>query len=257
MPKDPQKKQWPLFSCIEELQGDEPFGRVLDAGTGPRSFRWLKTLDVDSITAVTGDAAMQRKVEPLASAGRDRVLLGNWADPALLEGERFDTVIADYLLGSLEAFAPYFQESLFARLRALTERRLYLTGVEPYVGRRPADAVARLVWQIGRHRDACLLLLGKQPYREFPLAWVVAQLRRSGFEVAATRKFPASYSANFVNSQIDWCRPGLEKMTDGTLGRALIERGERLRELALDRIAAQGSLKHGFSYVVAAGPVPR
>src|SRR3712207_8963854 len=41
-------------SYIEEVQGEAAFGRVLDAGTGPRSMRWLMTLETDSITAVTG-----------------------------------------------------------------------------------------------------------------------------------------------------------------------------------------------------------
>src|SRR5215213_2881956 len=143
-------KEWALFSCIEALHGEASFGRILDAGTGPRSFRWLTSLETDSITAVTGDALMHRKVQRLAGEPRrpeDRLLLGNWTDPELLAGERFDTVLADYLLGSIEGFAPYFQTSLFERLRPLTGNRLYLTGVEPYVVERPADEAGVLVWK--------------------------------------------------------------------------------------------------------------
>ncbi len=251
-------KKWALFSYIEELQGDAPYGRVLDAGTGPRSIRWLSSLDTDSITAVAGDRQMQRQVEKLAGEWQrpqDGLVVGNWADPDLLADERFDTVLADYLLGSIEGFAPFFQDQLFDRLRPLTDKRLYLTGVEPYVVDRPADAAGSLVWGIGRFRDACLLLLGKRPYREYPLDWVLAQLRRSGFELVAERKFPASHGANFVNRQIDTCRAGLERMPDRALGAALTAQGESLRASALAHIATHGPLRHGFSYVVAAEPV--
>ena len=254
----PKGKRWALFACIEALQGEAAFGRVLDAGTGPRSLGWLKTLETEAITAVTGDPLMQRQVERLAGEWQrpqDRLVVGNWADPELLAGERFDTVLADYLLGSIEGFAPYFQDALFEQLRPLTAGRLYITGVEPYVVERPRDEGAALIWRIGRYRDSCLMLLGKKPYREYPLEWVLATLRRSGFEPAATRKFPASHSANFVNGQIDLARPGLERMADRALGEALIAHGEALRARALARIASDGALSGGFSYVVAADPV--
>jgi hypothetical protein len=247
-----------LFSYIDALQGEIPYGRVLDAGTGPRSLRWLITLDTVSCTAITGDPLMQRQVQRLLGEWQrpqDRLLVGNWSDPDLLAGEQFDTVIADYLLGAIEGFAPFFQTALFARLRPLTVKRLYVTGAEPYVVGRPADEAGALIWEIGRHRDACLTLLGKQPYREYPLDWVVAELRRSGFEPVATRKFPSGYKAGFVNSQIGLCRPGLERLADQVLGHALIAHGEALRSRALAYIAEHGSLSHGFAYVVAANPV--
>jgi hypothetical protein len=251
-------KQWALFSFIEELQGEAAYGRVLDAGTGPRSLRWLGTLQTDSITAITGDPKMQRQVQRQIGdwqRPQDRLLVGNWADPDFLADEQFDTVLADYLLGSIEGFAPYFQDALFARLRPLTARRLYLTGVEPYVVERPAGEAGALAWEIGRYRDACLLHLGKTPYREYPLDWVLAQLRRAGFEPIATRKFPASRTAQFVNAQIDLCRPGLERMADEALGQAQIAHGEALRTRALAHLETHGALKHGFSYVVGADPV--
>ena len=254
MPKD---KRWALFAAIEAMQEEAAFGRVLDAGTGPRSLGWLKTLETEAITAVTGDPLMKRQVERIVGEwqrAQDRLVVGNWTDAELLAGERFDIVLADYLLGSIEGFAPYFQDRLFERLRPLTAGRLYLTGVEPYVVDRPRDEGAALIWRIGRYRDACLMLLGKKPYREYPLDWVLAQLARSGFAVTATRKFPASYSTKFVNGQIDLPRPGLEKMGDRALADALIARGEALRARAVTHIERHGPLKGGFSYLVAADP---
>ena len=127
----------------------------------------------------------------------DRLLLGNWTDPDLLAGEQFDTVLADYLLGAIEGFAPYFQTELFARLRPLTLKRLYITGMEPYVvTERPEEEAGAFIWEIGRYRDACLLLSGEKPYREYPLDWVLAQLPRSGFRPIASRKFPIGFKAD-------------------------------------------------------------
>lgn len=246
------------FALIEELQDHAPFGSVLDAGTGPRSVRWLMKLETDSWTAVTGDPRMRDTVDRLIGEDkrtRDRLVLGNWNDPELLAGKTFDTVLADHLLGAIEGFAPYFQTSLFPRLKTMTLKRLYVTGMQPYVVERPADEAGSLIWQIGRYRDACLLLLGKQPYREFPLNWVLNELGRSGFRPFATRKIAVGYRKPFVNGQIDLVRPGLQLMGDRVLGQSLIARGDTIRSRALAYLEKHGSLQHGSSYVIAAESV--
>lgn len=250
-------RQTALFSFIENVQGETPFGRVLDAGTGDRSMRWLMTLDTDSITAVTAapaHAALVQRTVGERLRPEDRVLVGNWTDPDLLAGEQYDTVLADYLLGAIDGFAPFFQTSLFARLRPLTAKRLYVTGMEPYVVERPDDEAGALIWEIGRYRDACLILAGEQPYREFPLEWVLGQLRRSGFKPIAARKFPISFKAKFVNGQIDICRPHLQRLADQALAQSLVAHGEELRNRALAYIGSIGSLSHGFAHAVAADP---
>jgi hypothetical protein len=246
-----------LYTFIAGLQGETPFGRVLDAGTGLRSLRWLRSLATESITAVTAASANSALVQRLGGQqqrAQDRLLVGNWTDPELLAGERFDTVLADYLLGAVEGFAPYFQEDLFRRLRPLTAGRLYLTGVEPYVVTRPMTEAGALIWQIGRFRDACLLLCDGQPYREYPLDWVLARLRQASFRPTAARKFPVAYKDSFVNGEIDLCRPRLDRFADQPLTRALVEHGEALRARARAFIAANGALNDGFAYVVAADP---
>ncbi len=251
-------KRTALFSFIEAVHGQAPYGRVLDAGTGPRSARWLTSLDTDSITAVTAAPPVAAQVRRLFDEARrpdDRLVVGNWTSPDLLKGEQFDTVLADYLLGAIEGFAPFFQTSLFARLRPLTLKRLYLTGMEPYVIKRPQDAAGALIWEIGRYRDACLILAGEQTYREYPLRWVLAEFRRSGFKPIAARRFPISLKANFVNGQIDTCRAHLGRLTDQALGQSLLAHGEALRGRALAHIESHGALSHGFAYAVAAEPV--
>jgi hypothetical protein len=100
-----------LFRHIETLQGRRPWGSMLDAGTGSGSIRWIQSLATERWTAVTGAEGHARQVADQAAAQRrpgDRILLGNWADPALLAGEAYDTVLADYLLGAIDGFAPYF-----------------------------------------------------------------------------------------------------------------------------------------------------
>jgi hypothetical protein len=38
-----------------------------------------------------------------------QVVVGNWEDASLLQGQRFDTILADYLIGSINLYSPYFQ----------------------------------------------------------------------------------------------------------------------------------------------------
>lgn len=246
-----------LFSHIEELQGDRPWGAILDAGTGTHSIGWVSSLDSARWTAVTGAEGHAIQVRNAVEAVRrpqDRILVGNWADPMLLKGERYDTVLADYLLGAIEGFAPYFQARLFPRLRPLVGGRLYVIGLEPYVTFRPKTEAGRIVWEIGRFRDSCLLLVGEMPYREYPSDWTVEHLEKAGFAVVAVERFAIRYKERFVNSQIDMCAPRLAKLQDRALAEALTRRGEALRQEALAMIAAEGGLRHGHDYVIAAEP---
>ncbi|MFN4090403.1 MAG: class I SAM-dependent methyltransferase [Alphaproteobacteria bacterium] len=245
------------FRYIETLQGDRPWGAVLDAGTGTSSLRWIASLPTERWTAVTGAEAHAVQVRDAVAAVRrpqDRIVLANWTDPALLQGERYDTVIADYLLGAVEGFAPYFQTELFARLRPLVGGRLYIVGLDPYVGAAPETAGGRLIWRIGRFRDACLQLAGEMTYREYPAEWVTRQLERAGYVLTAARRFGIRYRARFVDDQIDMCLPRLGRLRDRVLAAALRAEGEALRRAALEYIAANDGIRHGHNYVIAAEP---
>lgn len=246
-----------VFRYVEDLQGGLPWGSVLDAGTGTHSMGWIGSLPTERWTAVSGSEAHAVQVRDSVESVRrpqDRIVVGNWADPALLGGERYDTVLADYLLGAIEGFAPYLQDSLFARLRPHVARRLYVVGVEPYVTAAPGDEAGATVFRIGRFRDACLLLAGERPYREFPMEWVTANLEASGYRVIAGRRFAIRYKERFVDSQIDMAAMRLPAVADPDLSRALAAHGEALRRRALEFIAANGCLAHGHDYVIAAEP---
>ena len=253
------KKHLPLFRYIQKLHGSKPWGSVLDAGTGVQSLRWMADIGTESWTAVSAaasHAAPLRKALGKAIRKQDRIIIGNWIDASLLKGEIFDTVIADYLLGAIEGFSPYFQPFLFRRLRPLTRGVLYVKGLEPYVPIPLPDSEAgRLLWDIGRHRDACVMLGGDMPYREYPAPWVSAHLQGAGFTVRSLKHFPAVYKARFVNAQMDIAAAGLSKLSDAKLAAALTSRGEELRAKALEHIKTEGAIRFGRNYVIAAKPV--
>ncbi len=249
-----------LYRYNERLQGERSWGSLLDAGTGPNSMRWIAGLATERWIAVTGsarEAELARTAAGEAKRPQDTIVQGNWADGGFLQDHVFDTVIADYLLGAIEGFAPFFQPYLFLRLRPLTRRTLYVTGLEPYVPTAPPDSPAgRLVWEIGRFRDASVLLKGGMPYREYPAHWVIDHMKRAGFTVSAAKHFNIGYKARFINAQIDIALHGLETLADQGLAQALRVRGEALRAQALDTVAAEGALRHCRNYVIAAEPSP-
>ena len=111
------------------------WGNVLDAGTGNPSLEWLLTLETDSITAITGDVHRQNQMRrhfEQQLRPQDKIIAGNWLNHELLSGDSFKTVVADYLLGALEGFAPYFQSQLFRRLKPHVGNTLYVIGLEPF-----------------------------------------------------------------------------------------------------------------------------
>ena len=244
-----------IFDHIAALHGKRNWGSVLDAGTGINSLRWLRGRKADSLTAVTGAELMVRRIEEALgpSPANERIVTGNWADPDFLRNETFDVVLADYLIGAMDGFAPYFQDEMIERLRLACAGRLYLVGLEPYVLDKPASVEGEIVFRIGRLRDTFLLLSGQKTYREFPLTWVTRHLERAGFKTIDIRKFPIRYRARFVNAQLDMCINRLHLVPDD-LRTALADHVEELRRQALRLEAKNEGLRLGFDYVVAAEP---
>jgi len=251
-----------LYERITTLHGHRPWGAVLDAGTGRSSMRWLLGLETERWTAITGAESMAAKTRlEIGERMRDvdRLVVGNWMDPELLAGEQYDVVLADYLLGAIEGFAPYWQDQLFTRLRPLVKRRLYLVGLEPYVHLQPQFSnnrpASQLVVAIGRLRDACLLLAGDRPYREYPLDWAIRHLERAQFRVVDVEKVAIRYGERFINSQLDLCAASLGKLRDRTVAVALMQHVEDLRRRAHALARQEGGLRHGHDYLIVAEPV--
>jgi len=195
-----------LFDAIDQLHGKRPWGRTLDAGTGVGSLAWLLSKPPNEFTvplvAVTASPVMRSDLVrqfPLANAADApappaaatdvapaapsldasawalgagvRLVMGEWASGALLPNETFDTVVADYLVGAIDGFAPHLQDIVGSALilagrppsagtqhvescplsRALVQvlenvahrvrrngGKLYVTGMEPYPDRAPS-----------------------------------------------------------------------------------------------------------------------
>ncbi|MEG0183108.1 MAG: class I SAM-dependent methyltransferase [Stenotrophomonas sp.] len=246
-----------LYERIAQLHGHRPWGSVLDAGTGPASMQWLQGLHSQRWTAVTGAAQMEEKTRSTMTAPpreQDRLLVGNWMDPTLLQGECFDVVLADYLLGAIEGFAPYWQGRLFERLRPLVGQRLYMIGLQPYIHGRPDGAAGAMVNAIGRLRDACLLLCGDSPYREYPLQWALRSLEAARFRVIDAQQVPITYGPRFIQSQLAMCSHAAGKLADRRLAVELLRHVDDLQMRALALSQQLGGLQHGHDYIIVAEP---
>ena len=247
-----------LYDVVADMQGDLPWGSFLDAGTGQGSMSWLLSLQTTRWTAITGARNMAAQVE--RSVGdrlrtQDRIVVGNWMDEALLADETYDTVLADYLVGAMDGFAPYWQDRIFGRLRPLVGKRLYVIGLEPYVPYFPTDPAGQLVCEIGRLRDACLLLAGERPYREYPMDWMLRHLHAAGFQVLEAKRYAIRYGERFINSQLNMCDQRLARLRDRSLAIAMSGHVAQLRDRALAYAAAEAGLRYGYDYVISAEPV--
>lgn len=250
-----------LFKYIEEIQGDRPWGSLLDAGTGVKSLQWISTLKTESWTAITASQSMAKSSEesyPGTMRDVDRLVVGNWIDPDLLKGEQFDTVLVDYLIGAIEGFAPYWQDLVFERLSPLVKGRMYIVGLEPYVPIVEKDEVGLYVGDVGRFRDSCLLMARERPYREFPVDWVMRHLHCAGFQVVNGRRFPIRFGERFVRSQMTMCKQRISRFeacgVDPAVTASMLKQVEALTERGLALIAKHNGLPTGYDYVIAAEP---
>lgn len=241
-----------LTTHIVQMQGSTPWGRLLDAGTGRHSLAWISSLETLGWTAVTHrEETAQELTERPAGPVRaeDRLVTGTWADPSVLAGESFDTILCDYLLGALNDHAPHFQQKIFKRLRPHARGRMYVVGLDPW----PDDAedpAARLLLDVLRARDACFALGGRRIYREYDMEWTVDRLRKSGFEVTDARRFPNVFRRRFVETQISTALEQLDCLPDTELAQHMAAHLERLRERAAAQITT--GVRLGSDYVICA-----
>jgi len=249
-PRPPEDR---LFAHVRQLQGDRPWGHVLDAGTGWSSLAWLCRLPSQQLTAVTASherAEGLRKNFACCLRPQDEIVVGNWTDDGLLHGRVFEVVLADYLVGAADRFSPYFQGRLLDRLKPHLGQSLYLIGLEPYA-RATDSADSQLVTRISELRDATLLLAHDRPHREYPLWWMCEELQRRGYRVLHQKVFPIRYGRKFVEAELDVCRSQLGKLP-ASLARALSQAEKELREQALEHVARHGCLAWGQDYVIQA-----
>lgn len=272
-----------LFGAIEKQQGDKPFGNFLDAGTGLHSLRWMATLSADpgmlpdasramtKFTAITADETMRRNVQDeanaLGMAHKGEVIIGNWFHPHTplqLDGEKYDTILADYLIGAMDGFSPYQQDCMLPKLAALLKPggRLYVVGLEPIPDSDDGDA--NVICKVRRIRDACILLAGHRCYREYPVDWIHRQFNNSstngngnnspGMRLLRTSKFPILYRHATIVKQINVARSKFRFFPSPEVADSM---RKVLDELEVESLEAtqrspNGRLQLGFDYVVSA-----
>ena len=135
----------------------------------------------------------------------DRILHGNWEDDTFFPNEQFDIVIADYLLGAIDGFAPYFQDQLFGRLKKHMKDRLYIVGLEPYPDVAKTEG-GMLILELARLRDACILLAQHRCYREYPITWVIKIFNNMNSVFEYKNISPIHYTRHFIDGQIKVCK---------------------------------------------------
>jgi len=113
-----------------------------------------------------------KEARGLGIDGTGDVVIGNWKTEGknanqgeeggeLCQGELYDTILADYLVGAIDGFSPYYQDQIFPRLaKHLKEGgRMYVVGLNPIPDKVNGDG--DLFCRVTKLRDACILLACK------------------------------------------------------------------------------------------------
>jgi hypothetical protein len=84
---NPNQKGDAIWKFIEEYQQNNslPWGKVLDAGTGVSSFKWLSTLKTEEIVGITASTYIKDRIEELdIIRTQDSLIIGDWTKPQSL-----------------------------------------------------------------------------------------------------------------------------------------------------------------------------
>lgn len=249
-----------IYTWLQEsLPG--PWGDVIDAGSGPDSLAWLASAcTTRTIMAVTANESSKesilQSVHPYLKPSQDKVLVGKWQDPDFLKGHQYDVVVADWLLGSVEFFAPHFQVRLMRRLKELVKPGGYMlfNGREPdHLRDNGTGTLRQILLDVDMLRDAATLLSLQTPYREMPQWWVETELKTLGFEVHKTHRMViADNNPGWVQTQLDWAGHMVKMVQDPKLRTALEQRHEKLHERLNDFEPSPHELPFAYTYGIVA-----
>jgi len=232
-------------------------------------------ISMKSYVAITADETMRKNVykqaKELGIENQGSVIIGNWktgikvdeenggiefddSGDALLEGEQFDTILADYLVGAIDGFSPYFQDQIFHRLvkHLAPGGRLYIIGLQPIPD--SVDGDANVFCKITKVRDACIKLADHRCYREYPLDWIERHVKRAGLQVVESKKYPIRYDFSTMLRQINVGRSKLKLFPTKGLGKEMGSVLDGLEEECREVTNRQkdGRITLGFDYVVVA-----
>jgi SAM-dependent methyltransferase len=180
------------------------------------SLRWIATLGdhkgMTKFTAITADKTMQqncqREADALGMSHLGKIIIGNWFGNAPLEmKEKFDVILADYLIGAMDGFSPYQQDLMIPKLCKYLKPggRLYLVGLQPIPDSAPGPA--DIICKVRQIRDACILLAKHRCYREYPVDWIERQIEKiPELKLVNTASFPILYKHQTIVNQINVAR---------------------------------------------------
>lgn len=258
-----------LFGSIERYQAGRPFGKFLDAGTGIHSLRWIATLGSDELGmtefyGITADKTMKKNVEnEMKNLGVDgAIIMGNWfdeTDPLDFGETKFDTILADYLIGAMDGFSPFTQDLMLPKLSALLNPggRLYIVGLQP-IPDKVKDPAGNIICRVRQVRDACILLAGHRCYREYPLDWIERQVEAmKDVKLVDSGKFPILYRHQTIVRQINVGRSKFPFFPTQELADSMAKVLDGLEEESYQATqkSVNGAITLGFDYVVCAEKV--
>ncbi|CEL92028.1 unnamed protein product [Vitrella brassicaformis CCMP3155] len=235
------------------------WGTVLDAGTGMDSLTWLvaQQKKTAKLVAVTADPSRAEDLQQQFKdklRPQDEILLGNWDDSTFLSNFQADVIVAGYLIGAIDGFSPYFQDRILSRhVQHLKPGGwLYVVGLEPFSNSESTSKADKLLQQVARVRDACILLAGHRCYREYPQDWVHRQLQQVNCRIDASERWPNVYSSRQVERQIQVGRDKLPFFPDTQLADEMAKYLDQLSQETREVFSNDQKHTFGFDYVVCA-----
>jgi hypothetical protein len=237
-------------------------GTVLDAGTGPSSLQFLAQLQASNqIQKVTAITASKHMYDHIQSIPLDRDLkLGTWSDLSL--NDQFDSVLVDYLIGSMDAFSPYTQHLIFHTLKRYLKKsgKIIVVGWEPMVDEGITEGDHLLL--AARNLEMSCMLLSKNRlfdegkgrlYREFPRQVIEDYMTTSGIRITHRVSFPIVYGKPNLKEWLDGCEYYLEHLEGNharSMAVALRKRIAELHELIYKNQELEEGLCFGMDYVL-------
>lgn len=167
---------------------------------------------------------------------------------------KYDTIVADYLIGAVDGFSPYTQDVIIRKLKEHLQPggRLYIIGMYPI----PDHAVgeAEIITEVRRVRDACILLAGHRPYREYPSEWIIRHMEAQGLKVFKSKIFTILHSEDSTLRQLRVARSKLDLMNNIALRTAMDSYLTDIEErvCALMTIQPKNNIPLSHDYVIAA-----
>jgi hypothetical protein len=241
------------YQQVFQMESQLGWGSLLDCGTGDNSLSRLLHQPFSSFTAITKDEEWAEKLRQVYGAHlreQDRLLVGEWQDESLLEGESFDAVLVDYVIGAIERTAPYFQYEFFERIKRHVKQRIYVIGLEPQLPSPDDRSFEQVIHDVYRLRAVCLLMAGNQPFREYPASWVLNELKRNGFNVQGVQRSERIIGFQYIHWLLNGCLRLLPSIQDSKMAVALAESIQNVRERAMAEDAFHWGVRFSHDYTI-------